>query len=97
MSSRNRHLDDPDLIGLPEFLRYLLADERLAASPAFDRRAPRAPVEPLPPEAPPAAPLSARPVAQVRTIPAAAPLVPPRRPVRMPDADPRQPTQGRLL
>lgn len=95
--SRNRHLDDPDLIGLPDFLRHLLADERLAASPAFDRRAARPPVVDLPPEAPPAAPVDAHPVAQVRTVPAAAPQVPPRRPVRMPSADPRRPSQGSLL
>ena len=94
---RNRYLDDPDLIGLPDFLRHLLADERLAASPAFDRRTARPLVEPPPPEMPPAAPPSARPVAEVRTVPTAAPKLPPRRPVRMPSADPRRPSQGSLL
>ncbi|MCF4127890.1 hypothetical protein [Methylobacterium sp. SyP6R] len=94
--SRNPHLDDADLRDLPDFLRELLAHKRLAATPSFNRNAVRAPVADLPPEAPPAAPVDARPVAQVRTVPAAAPPVPPRRLVRMPSADPRRP-QGRLL
>jgi len=94
--SRNPHLDDEDLRDLPCFLRHLLADERLAATPSFNRNAVRAPVVDLPSEMAPAAPPTARPVAQVRTVPAAAPQVPARRPVRMPSADPRR-TQGRLL
>lgn len=93
----NPFLDDPDLVDLPNFLRHLEADIRLAASPSFNRHAARAPVVDLPSEMPPAAPPSARPVAQVRTIPAAAPKLPPRRPVRMPSADPRKPSQGALL
>ncbi|GJD90605.1 hypothetical protein BHAOGJBA_4147 [Methylobacterium hispanicum] len=93
---RNPHLDDEDIASLPDFLRHLLADERQAAGPAYNRRAVRAPVEPLPSEMPPAAPVDARPVAQVRTVPTA-PQVPTRRPVRMPDADPRRPSQGSLL
>ncbi len=95
--SRNPHLDDADLVGLPDFLRELLAHERLAATPSFNRKAVRAPVVDLPPEAPPAAPVDARAVAQVRTVPAAAPRPSPRRPVRMPDADPRRSSQGSLL
>ncbi len=93
---RNPHLDDDDLIGLPDFLRYLLADERQASGPAFNRHAARPPVVDVPSEMPPAAPVDARPVAQVRTVPTAPP-VPPRRPVRMPSADPRRPSQGSLL
>lgn len=95
--SRNPFLDDEDIRDLPDFLRYLEADIRLAASPSFNRRAARPPVEPLPPEAPPVAPVDARPIAQVRTVPPPAPRPAPRRPVRMPDADPRQPAQRRML
>ncbi|KMO36212.1 hypothetical protein PUR29_26005 [Methylobacterium ajmalii] len=94
---RNPFLDDPDLVDLPDFLRHLEADIRLAASPSFNRHAARAPVVDIPSEMPPAAPVDARPVAQVRTIPAAATPVPPRRPVLMPSADPRRPSQGSLL
>lgn len=97
MSSRNAHLDDEDLRDLPDFLRHLLADERQAAGPAYNRHAARTPVVDLPPEAPPAAPASARPVAQVRTVPTAPPRPALRRPVRMPSADPSKPSQGRLL
>ncbi|SFU35605.1 hypothetical protein SAMN02799631_00321 [Methylobacterium sp. 174MFSha1.1] len=96
--SRNPHLDDEDLRDLPDFLRELLAHERQAAGPAYNRRAARPPVVDIPSEMPPAAPVDARPVAAVRTVPAAAPRPVPRRQVRMPDADPRRTSsQGRLL
>lgn len=93
---RNPFLDDEDIRDLPDFLRHLEADIRLAQSPSFNRRAARAPVEPIPSEMPPAASADARPVAQVRTVPVAARPAP-RRPVRMPSADPRRPSQGSLL
>ncbi|MFH6786607.1 hypothetical protein [Methylobacterium sp. MA0201] len=81
---------------LPPFLQMMEDWEREKRNPSFSRSAPRAPVEPLSPEVPLAAPASARPVAQARTVPAAAPRVPPRPPRRLPSADPRR-DQGGLL